>query len=902
MKRSPKAVCCMVLSLSMVMSTLSGCGKGEPEAVQETQKMETGQNGETAEEKGRKTEDESAEKEETADSAEEESSKEDLEFQEQVAQRIEEYKEKLDKSTASHEEQLEYVRKDVQADFLQTLQVYYISMDNYTTEESTIGDLITSTVADSICNEVAGGSSTVSTALVTAAKGIHAGDAPGEIVTNTFVDAMEELPNEVTARVYDYLLGETVLKALDVLQALATNRQIQHLANIIHEDIRNDVREMSHICSKEELSLEDCYKGMALADTILESTYEIEQVLRVNAGSGAWRPFYQTDEEGEHYGNYISSDLNEIAFHIQQMERIQRCREVLDSLEHVEKASEEEVAEASLKTFTWPRYSSFGYVTSLEDQVKSMYDWNDAGERSQRTKFWNVADSLLGNPITSIFVEDYNQQEGRFADALAEFNAEARAVWLEQYIPLKCKLEHFSAYTAYSDGGGVLYTEGGGDEIDQAIAMAFIKAQYGEDVSEESFLEIHGEKLSGVYRDLFALYESTRILYDTYYLAMVDSEGNTNFLNNYRSALTTLDKAMDFCPKEETKGDRLPPEFTCENEYCVKIAAAARKLMDFYIENIDERPDMEKRANINFPNDEGIPITCTIYVKSPANGVEEDYVFAGSLHRDGFKDMKAYGHRNFTYSVLFSQRDCFWIQDENSGVDGHMTFKHQEPDISDASLISDEVLTMRELSSYVWTVCWELSTNSDPLIIGVPQIFEFDVAACRKKLEEEIASGKKKKKEYEDRKQPFLDIQARIEAGEDVIWANPEELEKRYIETYVKTAGYQKLLEFDKLYGKGEGSISREPEGFGTLTCTQPLTRQERYMNGYNYVEYQSLYKTGGGKELKIVLTECWYDENGKSVFLDFFLPEIFYDGATPGIILSPVEGADLDMLDMVEP
>ncbi len=901
MKRMNNMTVKLFFAVYLAMLVLSGCSKEEPVSL-EGEVQETVMGGspkaEPAEENASFDGEESDQK---AESVEEKTSsdEEDADLDRQAAERIREYKEKLDQRIVKLENMLAYCRRDVQADFLQTLQFYYLSTGNYTTEESTIGDLITSTVADSICSEVAGGSSTMSTALVTAAKGISAGDNPGEIVTNTFVDAMEELPNEVTTRVYDYLLGETVFKALDVFNALTTNRQTQHLANLVDTDIRNDIQELSHICSKEELTLEDCYKGKALADSILEKTYEIEQVLGVNAGSAAWRPYYQEKEDGEQYGNYISADLNEIAWSLLEIERIQRCKEVLDTIEHVERATQEEVCDAFETPMTsFSSYFDLSAICTLEDDIKSMYDWNDSVDRSQKTKIWNVADSLIGNPVTNIILERYNQQEGRFADALAEFNSQARSVWLDQYIPLKCKLEHLNAYSAHG-GADVVDVLGVGDEIDRAIAMAYLKAQLGEEITFESFWSLHGDRFSELYGELYALLESTRILYDTYYVAMVDSESNTVFLNNYRRALRTIGNVLVLCSKPEEEPGSLPYQFTNTNQSCVKIAEAAKKLMDFYIENCSDRSDVVEKANVNFPNEEGIPITCTLYTKSPANGVEEDYLFAGIAHREGFQDIRCYGHR-VAGIIYLNEADYFWIQDGNSGVSNHITIGHSRGYVSDASLVPDELLALMRLRG-IWSLCCDLQKNPEPLISGIPQLFEVNIAAERQLLLEDISARQETEEKEQDHLKPFLDIQARIEAGEDVVWAKPEELEKLYIEKYVKTTKYKELLELYKQYNQ-HTAISDEPEGFGTLTCIQPLSRKENWANGYDYNTYESIYKTGGGKELRIVLTDCWYEDNGKYIFLDYFLPEAFYDGDSLGIMSTPVERADPDVLHILEP
>ena len=136
--------------------------------------------------------------------------------EEEVKALLEKYiqKEKQDIENLKNLEKSE--RADLQNNLLETLQIYYMSTDEYTSEEQTVGSIITSSVAD----KLSGGSSTIAASIQSAAAGIKSGESAGELITDAFSSAMEEVSQEIVSRVFEYMAGETVMKAYHVLEAL----------------------------------------------------------------------------------------------------------------------------------------------------------------------------------------------------------------------------------------------------------------------------------------------------------------------------------------------------------------------------------------------------------------------------------------------------------------------------------------------------------------------------------------------------------------------------------------------------------------------------------------------------------------------------------------------------------
>ena len=100
--------------------------------------------------------------------------------EEEVKALLEKYiqKEKQDIENLKNLEKSE--RADLQNNLLETLQIYYMSTDEYTSEEQTVGSIITSSVAD----KLSGGSSTIAASIQSAAAGIKSGESAGELITD----------------------------------------------------------------------------------------------------------------------------------------------------------------------------------------------------------------------------------------------------------------------------------------------------------------------------------------------------------------------------------------------------------------------------------------------------------------------------------------------------------------------------------------------------------------------------------------------------------------------------------------------------------------------------------------------------------------------------------------------
>ena len=453
--------------------------------------------------------------------------------EEEVKALLEKYiqKEKQDIENLKNLEKSE--RADLQNNLLETLQIYYMSTDEYTSEEQTVGSIITSSVAD----KLSGGSSTIAASIQSAAAGIKSGESAGELITDAFSSAMEEVSQEIVSRVFEYMAGETVMKAYHVLEALIPqNEQTQHLANLMDRDIKTQINELVEICSQKELTIEECYRGEMLCDALLQTTYEIEVITGLNAGSNAWRPFYQSEDNG----NYVSVSLNSIHQFVAMRTEAEETLKILENLDMKEIMSytpekwdkyQEKLEEIRDIDSNEALNSSLSMVDGLDEEIKGVYDLEDAWYRSQDTNFMNSVGKLIGNPISDILILKKNQSEEILADALAEYNAEAIPIWRKRFSTIKQVLVDINR----KKGMFAIGTKGETD-VEKAVRMEALKQIWGEEPSDEKIRK----DIAPLTKDIFVILHLTEMMRNTFYTALSDSDNNKILLRDYSYAENML--------------------------------------------------------------------------------------------------------------------------------------------------------------------------------------------------------------------------------------------------------------------------------------------------------------------------------------------------------------------------
>jgi hypothetical protein len=719
-------------------------------------------------------------------------------------------------------------RNEVQNSFLKTLQTYYMMKDEYTTEEETIGSLITSSVAD----QLSGGSSTVSSAIVSAANSIKKGDSAEELITNTFSSAMNELPQEISSRVFEYLVGETVLKGFKIIEALIPqNEQTQHLANLMDNDLKKEICELSSICSNKQLSSDDCYKGIALCDSILQKTYEVEIITGVNAGSYAWRPFYLNDG----YGNYIQEELSEVVDFEEKKKAAELKLEVLynldiDDIQKYTPESWEDYRNRLSTFFNEGSGSSLYALQSTDENIKGMYDLEEAARKSKNTNVMNTVGKLLGNPIADIYMLKNNQKEEILANALADFNAQAISLWRERFVPIKSKVEELNEKKNLFNGDIDIKEK---TEVKTAIRMAALEYLWGEDPS----LEIFKEEIAPLMKDIRALLTMTQIMHDTYYVTLSDSENNRLFLKDYYWAKKDLN---DFLEKNYSLIDYRDCEayFRINSTYfdndCKEMALLSYEVIQLYEDNVEKSSDLIKSDEINTIC-AGQPVQCSALIKQPVNGQERPYLVKLSVSQPDVGCLDFYYlFGGMPYYIFDRTNNKSYYLGNLATSDLYRDLSNSPDDITEKDIKTERAETLAEKfrQACSWS-SWSIDFTKD-LDVDLGFFFNADLEEYREAIrdyQERIALQNKNEQELSAL---YQSIQKEVEENPNSLWMNPDELIDLFVKSYIPNGAYDEYCEW-----KLEDSL--EEAGFGNLTLIQKWNENQ-----------SAIYKTSNGTDITI--------------------------------------------------
>lgn len=825
-RKMMKRIGATVLSVALAATTLAGCQKtGAQQGAEESMREEKPEStlgeiqGQTEEKELGVTE----------ESVQEESLEIETVYlpSEEVRKNILERCQKVDTQILNEQRIVSTVRMEVENSFLETMQAYYMATDDYTTEEPTIGGLITSSVAD----RLSGGSSTVSAAIISAADSIKEGDSPGELVTEAFSAAMAELPQEIATKVFEYLVGETILKGIKIIKALIPeNKQTQHLANLIDRDLQNEIRELSLICSKQDLTVEDCYRGVALSDSILQKTHEIEIILGVNAGSNAWRPFYRDG------GNYIATDLNELAFAIKEQEACKKELEILKSLDEnkIKPVTKSEFEDYNRKIqIIWvEEISGLSFAEDAENNIKSMYDLEEAAIQSHSTNLTNTIGQLLGNPLSDIYVLKKNQEAEVLTDALAQFNSQAISIWRDTYFPLKIKLVELNDTLALFEPFVNYENE---SETDRSVRMAALQKTWGEDGSLSGIKE----ELASLTGDLNEVVHLTEIMLDTYSVALTASENNRIFLQDYEFALNEFKDAKALCNEaveSDEYGEISRRSTSYESENCRKMAQAAVDMIQVYAENVDKRSDLLYVEGISVPTESTNPIQCAALIKQPVNNLTSPYLVKLSVSQEGQGTVDwLYLYSGFPFYLCDHKNDFYSYPGKLFLFTDYLYYCEgcQTDDISEEMMKTDILGSIADDYKRRATVSNNTLSFSDGLDGDLTRYYQADLSEYRAEAKLIQESGDEKRKEDREWSETYQSIEESVEQKEELWWADPDQMIEHFVKTYLPTEGYESIRE-----GNGKG----EEPGFGTLT----LVRKWDEESG------EALYKTSRGTEISI--------------------------------------------------
>ncbi len=743
-------------------------------------------------------------------------------FNQKVEERIAEYKKILEEKKNTREELLVITRADVQNGLLETMQNYYMSLDSYTTEDGTVGDLITSAVADAISAEVAGGSSSVSAAIVSAANSIRQGDSPGELVTDAFSAAMENLPSEVTEKVFEYMFGGTIMKGLEILDTLATNQQSQHLVNLIDHDLKQEIQELNTICANQDVTLQEAYRAIDLCQSICDKTIEIELTLNVNAGSSAWKPIYQGGED------FLAGDLEMLA-HCLELEIVyERYEEVLDSLEEIPYATMEEFE--NFTSYAEGR-GDLEIIDNVEDQTRSVYDLDDAARRSQDTKIWNAIGTVIDNPITDGLLMKYNQKEYVSADILASFNTQARELWRNIYFPIKEKMRRFYCLNEIGDIRSLVFA-GENDDISGSIGLEMCKIIWGENPTTEAFCENYKNELKELAPGLYQMMQASKILSTAYYIALTDSERNQWVVNNYQYISNISNSAWAQClPYIDRSDSDVAWEISTasNNENVVALAELSSNMIQKYIECLDERSDLQLIENIMIPTNDSKIYIGKALIKAPLNGEKSAFLSYLQLKlNDNYQPIDIY---------YIKSGMPYWINEPNTSFKGYVgdfgtnylpeMFRDQ---VKDPMTIDDAILKQWYLDGAVSDyfnkaeVFEGTVSYSSPVSDGLLQYLQLDMQAYRQMLSEEAEEDRIWEERDRQLTEKYQEIEKMVQADKNCWWMNEDAVIERFTSKVLKTYIYE---QFKKEKSEGKWSdIAEQPEGFGNLSVKIPYSKE----------------------------------------------------------------------------
>lgn len=768
--------------------------------------------------------------------------------EEEVKALLEKYiqKEKQDIENLKNLEKSE--RADLQNNLLETLQIYYMSTDEYTSEEQTVGSIITSSVAD----KLSGGSSTIAASIQSAAAGIKSGESAGELITDAFSSAMEEVSQEIVSRVFEYMAGETVMKAYHVLEALIPqNEQTQHLTNLMDRDIKTQINELVEICSQKELTIEECYRGEMLCDALLQTTYEIEVITGLNAGSNAWRPFYQSEDNG----NYVSVSLNSIHQFVAMRTEAEETLKILENLDMKEIMSytpekwdkyQEKLEEIRDIDSNEALNSSLSMVDGLDEEIKGVYDLEDAWYRSQDTNFMNSVGKLIGNPISDILILKKNQSEEILADALAEYNAEAIPIWRKRFSTIKQVLVDINR----KKGMFAIGTKGETD-VEKAVRMEALKQIWGEEPSDEKIRK----DIAPLTKDIFVILHLTEMMRNTFYTALSDSDNNKILLRDYSYAENMLWDVyyLGLSQIDMMNGDN---SFFYQTVYkdkdYEKLAELSYKLVKTYADYSDKTDDLYWQEETKLCDEK--PVHIKALVKSPVNGTENSRPMLITLEQEGEGKITFFGYHSIVYICvdetnqkvfypgLFSDhaRDLYW-EEKNHPED-----------------ITQEFMEMYEIDGIASTFTSWLSIKDgkfkDDNYSNLSPYFHADLSKFKADIQKYHDSTMESKR-YNERIKKIADRIEKEAQKKDSLWRDRKKVEEAFLSNYVVKTGYEKLC---------DSVEPMEEEGFGTLTLVhEPENNDDAW-----------IYRTSAGKQIEIRL--YYFLHEGKEY--KFWWPHWEYD------------------------
>lgn len=763
-----KRIVSIIVAVSMMSGVISGCNGKQEESMQTVAETEN---------KDQSSEESSKEilNSETASTTGETSTEETMiqmdfmEEKEKLVKKLEEQIGNLEVMKASSE-------RDIYEFFLDTLQVYYEACGDYTTEESTIGDLITSNVADTL----SGGSSTISSSIQAAAKSIKKNGVTGELVTDAFAAAMEELPEEIVSNVMEFLLGGTIIKALNILKAaIPQNEQTQHLINVIDKDIKGDIYALSAICQKQELTVEDCYKGDILIDSIIRKSSMIEHVTGINAGSFAW-----SITQGK---SWIGLELANASFSIQTISSYREVIDILEKMEEIPAVAEGEYEEylEALENLTMgytsendenKRLSLLKDFGAMGKEIMGAYDTEDAEARSKSTNLMNSVNMIIGNPISDIYVHYKNAEENIFADAINLYNTEVIPLWKERYIPLAEKTEHICNIMNIFDGMFMGASPWG--DTPPEIKIALTKEFFGGLPSLKPF----EDKLADMSYDMVALSAQTRIMESAYRMALSDSETNTKFLEDYYAVKDTLIK-LCVCTEKENS---IYLEGIRSDDTIQKTAKASRDLVNTYVTHIDKRTDFYIKK-IESQTTACGKMNYSLLYKNAGNGTSRPTICRIMEKKEGDE----YGR---FYYLLGNNQNCYWVSDKNKnfiGFPGYFPagggiYFQTYPD-----KITDEIWRPVILAEHGENISMALDPSkngqydAEALAEELNHYLTADVEAVKAEMQAFAESMKQYKLIMEAYEKKITELQKKTETGEELWLLDPDKVAESFMKYYL---------------------------------------------------------------------------------------------------------------------
>lgn len=770
MKRNlKKKAICMIMVISMFTGSIAGCsGKNTKTAQPDVTTMSETESSSQTEEESLSGLAVPETEQTTTDAAQEETTKVDFTAEkEKLLKKLEQSDVNLKAMKASTE-------RDVYDFFLNTLQAYYEACGDYTTEESTIGDLITGNVADSL----SGGSSTISSSIQAAAKSIKKNGVTGELVTDAFAAAMEELPNEIVSNVMEYLLGGTVMKALNILKAaIPQNEQSQHLVNMIDTDIKRDIVALSQICQKQDLTAEDCYMGEILVDSIIYKSSAIERITGINAGSFAW--------SAVRGNSWVALDLSSAAYAIETLSVHEKIIDILNNLEEIPDIPDGEYEEylaamEQIKLETRDdRDSKLSLLESfgtLGKEVTGAYDADDAKERSKGTNLMNSVNMVIGNPISDIFVYNINEGEKVFADAVADYNAEVIPLWKERYVPLMVQTQEiiktmntfqqmFSSSSFWTD-------------ITPEMRVLLTKEFFGGLPS----MEVFEDTLANMGAEFVKLSAQTSIMKSAYHLALLDSQTNTSFIQNYEWADRVIRK---LCNCTEKSIHTYTTGFQSD-EATQKTAEASKKLISVYAKNMDKREDIYSEEKSYMTAAYG-KITHSFLYKRASNGTSIPTILR-------VRETVGEEEKSRFYYVLETNQSCYWVSDQisaYSGFPGYFPagggyYFHEYPE-----KMTEEIWRPVLLKEHGENVGFTLLSSglnqgeAERLAEDLRYCLTADVEEAKKANETSIKDERERALLMEKYEKKITELQQNVEAGKDLWLLDPEKVATSLMIYYV---------------------------------------------------------------------------------------------------------------------